>query len=47
MCLQCHGSKGIDIAPETLKVIEEKYPNDQATGYTENQLRGIWVIELD
>jgi cytochrome c553 len=47
MCIQCHGKKGTDIAPETLKVIEEKYPNDQATGYTENQLRGIWVIEMD
>jgi hypothetical protein len=47
MCLQYHGSEGTDIAPETLKVIEEKYSNDQATGYTENQLRGIWVLEMD
>jgi nitrate reductase cytochrome c-type subunit len=47
MCLQCHGSEGTEIAPETLKVIEEKYSHDQATGYKENQLRGIWVIEMD
>jgi hypothetical protein len=32
MCLQCHGSEGTEIAPETLKVIEEKYSHDQATG---------------
>jgi hypothetical protein len=47
MFLQYHVSEGTDIAPETLKVIEEKYPIDQATGYTEKQLRGIWVIEMD
>ena len=47
MCLQCHGKKGTDIAPETLKVLNEKYPNDLATGYSANQLRGIWVVEMN
>ena len=46
MCLQCHGEKGSEIAYETLKVIMEKYPDDKATGYSSNQLRGIWVVEM-
>jgi cytochrome c553 len=47
MCLQCHGKKGTDIDPATLKTIAEKYLNDQATGYTENQIRGIWVVDMN
>ena len=44
MCLQCHGSKALDIKPNVLKKIAQLYPNDQATGYKENQLRGIFVV---
>lgn len=47
MCLQCHGDKGKDILPETWTNIKKAYPNDKATGYGENQLRGIWVVEMD
>lgn len=47
MCLQCHGEAGKDIAGETLTRIAELYPEDKAKGYGENQLRGIWVIEMD
>lgn len=47
MCLQCHGDKGKDILPETWANIKKAYPNDKATGYGENQLRGIWVVEMD
>ena len=43
MCIQCHGKK-TDLLPETLKVLAVKYPNDKATGYSTNELRGIWVI---
>ncbi len=46
MCLQCHGQKGSEIAYETLKVLRAKYPNDQATDYSVDQLRGIWVVEM-
>lgn len=46
MCLQCHGEKGKDILPETWTNIKKAYPNDKATGYGENQLRGIWVVEM-
>ncbi|NNJ54866.1 MAG: DUF3365 domain-containing protein [Bacteroidia bacterium] len=47
MCLQCHGEKETQIKPETLKKLDVLYPTDQATGYSENELRGIWVVEMD
>lgn len=46
MCLQCHGNAD-QINKETLAKIESHYPDDQATGYTENEVRGIWVIEME
>ena len=46
MCLQCHGGKNTDIFPETEKRIVDLYPTDRATGYSENQVRGIWVVEM-
>ncbi len=47
MCLQCHGKKDSEIKPNTLAKINKMYPNDKATGYSENELRGIWVIKMD
>jgi len=44
MCLQCHGSKDSDIKPNVLKKIDLLYPKDQAIGYKENQIRGIFVV---
>lgn len=46
MCLQCHGQKYIDISPNVATKIDSLYPNDKAIGYKENELRGIWVIEM-
>lgn len=46
MCLQCHGNKNKDILPAVRKKIEQLYPKDLATGYSENQIRGMWVIEI-
>lgn len=46
MCLQCHGSPASDISQETLEVIRERYPDDTAVGYGENELRGMWVVDL-
>ncbi len=46
LCLQCHGSAQTDIAPETLQAIQKLYPNDKATGFDVNQLRGIWVVTM-
>lgn len=45
MCLQCHGEKGKTLAPETAAKIAQLYPEDQATGYTANQLRGLFKVE--
>lgn len=42
-CLRCHGGPG-DIAPETRAVLAEKYPADEAVGYREGDLRGLWKI---
>lgn len=44
MCLQCHGT---EIKPEVSKRILKLYPSDLATGYSENQVRGIWSITFD
>ena len=45
MCLQCHGTQK-NISSETLKKINELYPQDLAKGYTENQVRGLWSIQF-
>ncbi|WP_439131169.1 c-type heme family protein [Polaribacter sp.] len=47
MCIQCHGSKTTDIQPNVLAQIDKLYPKDKATGYTENQVRGIWSIAFN
>lgn len=46
MCLQCHGEKGKDVKSATLSALEALYPDDQATGYAANQLRGVWVVTM-
>lgn len=46
MCLNCHGSSS-DINAETLAKINSLYPEDQALNYAANQLRGIFVVEMD
>ncbi|MGL5018303.1 MAG: Tll0287-like domain-containing protein [Luteolibacter sp.] len=45
LCLKCHGSAE-DIAPETRAAILAVYPDDKATGYQLNDLRGIWRITV-
>ena len=45
-CLKCHGVLGQDIKDETYTIIKEHYPNDQAVGYYEGELRGIWSINF-
>lgn len=47
MCLKCHGRKDSDIAPDTWKVIADRYPNDQATGYGTGEVRGLFVVEME
>lgn len=44
MCLNCHGTQGETMQESVYKKILEKYPNDQAIGYKEKDLRGVWHI---
>ncbi|MDM9631174.1 Tll0287-like domain-containing protein [Robiginitalea aurantiaca] len=46
LCLKCHGAPGDDIRPDVLTILEEYYPQDQATGYSSNQLRGLWKVSF-
>ena len=47
MCLQCHGKPNENINPEIIKKLTLLYPEDQATGYTTDQVRGIWSIAFN
>lgn len=47
MCLQCHGTPNEQISEETFAKINSIYPEDKAIAYGENELRGIWVIEMN
>ena len=47
MCLQCHGTVNKELKPETFKTIKGLYPNDKATGYDVNEVRGIWSITFN
>lgn len=47
LCLNCHGEVGTEIAPSTAAVIDTKYPEDRATGYDLDELRGIWVVAFE
>lgn len=44
MCLQCHGTKEDAVKPATLAMLSDLYPEDKATGYGDNEVRGIWSI---
>lgn len=41
LCLQCHGQ---NIAPDVSEVLTALYPDDQATGYSEGEIRGAFVV---
>jgi len=43
VCLKCHGS---NLSPEISTIIKEKYPDDQAVGFKEGDLRGVIVAEV-
>lgn len=47
MCLQCHGKPGDNIEQVTLDKLTYLYPKDEAIGYSENELRGLFVVEMD
>ena len=41
VCLACHGS---NLSPDVAATLAELYPQDQATGYKEGDLRGAFVV---
>jgi len=45
-CLTCHGEPNVAISPEVHQKIGELYPDDKAINYKDNELRGIWVVEM-
>jgi hypothetical protein len=45
-CLQCHGVLGETLTEENDKIIKGLYPTDKATGYKEDDLRGMWVVNF-
>jgi hypothetical protein len=47
MCLQCHGEPEKDIKTATLTKVNELYPDDKAINYGPNELRGIWVVQME
>ncbi|MDF1672771.1 MAG: DUF3365 domain-containing protein [Vicingaceae bacterium] len=46
LCLNCHGIVGETLLPENHVKIQSLYPNDLATGYKIDELRGMWSIEF-
>ena len=42
MCLTCHGAA---LAPAVAETIEREYPDDEATGFTVGDLRGVYWAE--
>lgn len=47
MCLKCHGKPKVEINAETLNALAKLYPEDKATGYSDMDLRGIFVVEME
>ncbi len=44
LCLTCHGN---DIATDVRSALEQRYPNDMATGYFNGQIRGAITLRKD
>lgn len=46
-CLKCHGKTGEMMDVKTDSIIKSLYPSDMATGYGDEQVRGIWSITFN
>jgi mono/diheme cytochrome c family protein len=44
-CLTCHGEREA-LNPKVLSKLQERYPNDQATGYKEGDFRGLIRVSV-
>lgn len=45
LCLQCHGDRDA-LSPEVRRILDERYPRDQATGYEKGDFRGLVTVRL-
>lgn len=46
-CQTCHGTPGESMTVQTDSLIKAHYPEDQATGFSEDDLRGMWVVTFN
>ncbi len=46
LCVKCHGTVGKEIAEVDYEVIKKLYPDDAATGYVPDELRGMWSVQF-
>lgn len=44
-CAACHGPRE-RLAPQVLKELQDRYPDDQAVGFREGEIRGWFWVEL-
>ena len=44
LCLNCHGTIGVELKEELYTKIAAKYPKDLAVDYKEGELRGAWKV---
>ncbi len=47
MCLQCHGTPGVEVKEGTLEKLQTYYPQDKALHYGPEQIRGLWKVIPD
>ena len=45
-CLTCHGDKAT-FSPELVQILQEKYPEDHATGFSPDENRGAFSVTID
>lgn len=45
-CLNCHGTPGETLKEEDYALIRRHYPEDNAIGYQDGDLRGMWSIRF-
>lgn len=46
-CLKCHGVQGEDIPAEVSQELQQRYPNDKATGFKMGELRGLFKVAFN
>ena len=47
LCLKCHGTLGKELDNDIAATIQSYYPEDKATGYSANELRGLWKVAFN